>query len=118
MPDECAAAIDGGVDDLGPLHLWDEIMRKYGVAQECARALDRLDAKDAPTERDRLQRERLLAVEAAVDALARIKHNDVQAKLHAFHTAEAGGTPGVRLSHALEPLSNFDLRPPSKYHAI
>ena len=108
MPDECAAAIDGGVDDLGPLHLWDEIMRKYGVAQECAKALDRLDANEAPTERDRLERERLLAVEAAVDALARIKHRDVQAKLQAFHVAEAGRSPGVCLSHASEPLSNFD----------
>ena len=106
--DECAAAVDGGVDDLSPLQLWDAIMKKYKVAQECDSTLARLDAKTEKDERDRVQRERSLAVAAAVAALARLKHAEVQQKLRDFQEQEKGRTPSIRLSHADTPLSNFD----------
>ena len=32
---QCAAALDGGLDDVGPIQLWDEVMKKYKLAQTC-----------------------------------------------------------------------------------
>jgi hypothetical protein len=31
--DNCAGALDGGVDSITPIQIWDEVMRKYKVAQ-------------------------------------------------------------------------------------
>ena len=42
----CAAALDGGVDDLTPVQLWDAIIRKYKVAQLCEAELLQLEGKD------------------------------------------------------------------------
>ena len=38
----CAAAIDGGVDDLTPLQLWDSIMKNLKVQQVCEEELKKL----------------------------------------------------------------------------
>ena len=38
-PDECAAILHGGVDDLSPLQLWDNAMQKYGVMQQAEAAV-------------------------------------------------------------------------------
>ena len=70
MPDDCAAVLDGGTDDLSPVQLWDAIMRRYGVAQECEREIARLDATKCPSEKERLQREHAVAVAAAVAGAA------------------------------------------------
>ena len=32
-PDESAAVLEGGIDDVSPLQWWDSVMRKYGVMQ-------------------------------------------------------------------------------------
>ena len=36
-----AVVLDGGVDDIGPLQLWDTVMKKYKVAQLCTAELER-----------------------------------------------------------------------------
>ena len=47
--DDCAAVLDGGIDDISPFQLWDEVMRRYGVAQECERAIARFEAASDPS---------------------------------------------------------------------
>ena len=106
--DECAAVVDGGVDDLSPLQLWDQIMRRYKVAQECERLVSDIDAKENPSERERLLAERSIAVAAAVQALAKLKNRETQQKLDAFMLAEQGRLPTVKLEGSTEILSNFD----------
>ena len=39
---QCAAALDGGIDDITPVQLWDAVMKKYKVAQLCDEELARL----------------------------------------------------------------------------
>ena len=40
--DQSAGILDGGVDDITPVQLWDTIMRKYKVAQTLAEEIHRL----------------------------------------------------------------------------
>ena len=42
---QCAAAIDGGSDDLTPVQIWDAVMKKYKVGQKCEEALNKLFAE-------------------------------------------------------------------------
>ena len=58
--DECAAILEGGTDDISPLQLWDEVMRKYGVAQHCERVIQSLDAKQNPSEKGNISPELIL----------------------------------------------------------
>ena len=104
----CAAAVDGGSDSLSPLMLWDEIMRKYGVAQQCERAIQAVNSKQDPSEKERLNAERWQAVAAAVQALARLKNQDMQKKLDEFRQAEEGNQPPLQVGHSKDMMSNFD----------
>ena len=81
---DCAAVLDGGLDEVLPVQLWDEIMRRHDVAQACERAVFAVDEKQNPSEKERLPRERSVAVAATVQALARLKHRDMQKKLDEF----------------------------------
>ena len=38
---ELAAALDGGIDDITPLRMWDFIMKKYKVKQACEEEIAR-----------------------------------------------------------------------------
>ena len=42
---QCAAVLHGGVDDVGPVQLWNAVMKKYKVAQACEKELSKLNAK-------------------------------------------------------------------------
>ena len=97
LADDCAAVLDGGFDELSPLHLWDEIMRHHGVAQACERAVIAVDEKRNPSEKERLLRERSIAVAAAVQALARLKNRDMQRKLDDFRHKHACCPQGIQL---------------------
>ena len=67
MPaDDSTVVLDGGTDELSPLQLWDHIMRQHGVAQQCERAINAVDAKEDPSAKDRLLRARSFAAAAAV----------------------------------------------------
>jgi len=38
--DNCAGVMDGGVDDISPVQIWDAVMKKYKVAQLCGQELE------------------------------------------------------------------------------
>ena len=69
---ELAAALDGGVDDITPLRLWDFIMKKYKVKQACEEEIARLGATTSQDERLRLEQERAVAIAAAVQAMNKL----------------------------------------------
>ena len=105
--------VDGGVDNISPLQLWDTIMKKYKLAQICDQQIKQLDAvkdgsrtaKDA-SEKDHLLRERMVAVATAVESLSKLHHKESQAKLREF--LESGGrvdTP-VSIAYGSDFLSN------------
>ena len=50
---QCAGVLDGGVDAISPLKLWDAIMKNYKVAQICDREIAKLDAKTDLTEKEK-----------------------------------------------------------------
>ena len=43
----CVGILDGGVDAITPLRLWDQVMRNYKVAQLCTQEIERLKKADA-----------------------------------------------------------------------
>jgi len=45
MEHECGAALDGGIDDVLPVQLWDRIMQKYKAVQLCDEELARMKKK-------------------------------------------------------------------------
>ena len=63
-----AGVLDGGVDDISALQLWDTIMKKYKVAQLCDEELRQLDKTKDDSDKHGLLRERALAVATAVEA--------------------------------------------------
>jgi len=104
----CAAALDGGVDDLVPVQLWDTVMTKYKVAQQCDAELQQLDAKSDLSEREQLQRKRLSAVAEAVGALAKLHHRDTEKKLREFVQRDAGKNATLVIPHSDDILKNRD----------
>ena len=76
-----AGVIDGGVDDISALQLWDMIMKKYKVAQLCDEELRRLGTTKDDSDKQGLLRERALAVAAAVEALSKLQQKEVRNKL-------------------------------------
>ena len=85
LPDDAGAnsggVLDGGVDDIAPLQLWDTIMKKYKVAQMCTQELQRLKRTGDESDQTVLLRERAVAVSTAVEALSKIHHDAVHKKL-------------------------------------
>ena len=69
---------------------WNEIMRKYKVAQVCEHELDRIRKLDKPDEKARIEQQRAMAVAAAVEALSKLHTQEVRSKLH--HFVRLGGT--------------------------
>eukprot|EP00973_Karenia_brevis_P069976 9728543-Karenia_brevis.AAC.1 len=70
--DQCAGIIDGGVDDVTPVQIWDQIMKRYKVAQTCSEELERLRGSDKSDEKANLRQRQAVAVAAAVEALAKL----------------------------------------------
>ena len=56
---QCAGVLHGGVDDISPLKIWDTIMKRYKVAQDCDREIAKLDAKSTHSEKEELLRKRV-----------------------------------------------------------
>jgi len=106
----CAAAIDGGVDDLSPLQLWDIIMKKYKVAQTCDDELARLKDTPEASAREDILRRRAHAIASAVDGLAKLHHHDSQAKLREFvrTNASTNSSSVLKIPHSSDYLSNKD----------
>ena len=77
----CAAAIHGGTDDISPLQLWNIIMQKYKVQQECEEALARLRSQKPAgdlggSDYQALVAKSLEASASAVYAWARLRHRE------------------------------------------
>ena len=81
---QCAAALNGGLDDFRPLRLWDAVMEKYKLAQLCKEELARLDAVEDKSEIDRLKQKEAFAVAQAVEGIAQLHHGEVLKELEAF----------------------------------
>ena len=58
----CAGILDGGIDDLTPIQMWDEVMKRYKLAQICGQEIERLKNSDKKSEKERLQLEQAQAV--------------------------------------------------------
>ena len=84
VADQSAGVIDGGVDDVTPVQIWDEIMKKYKVAQMCEDEIERLEKIDKQDKKACYQQRQALAVAAAVEALGRLHSKDLQTKLRTF----------------------------------
>ena len=82
--EDCVGIIDGGVDDISPVEIWDSIMRKYKVSQVCEQELERIRHLDKPDDKARLEQERAKAVAAAVEALSQLHSKEIRAKLERF----------------------------------
>ena len=66
VADNCAGVLDCGVDDVTPIHIWDQIMKRYKVAQSCEEDLFRFSKVDEPDEKAVLQQRQATAVAEAV----------------------------------------------------
>ena len=105
--EDCVGMIDGGVDDISPVQIWDEIMRKYKVAQVCDQELERLRELDQPDDRARLEQQRAMAVAAAVEALSKLHSKGIRAKLKRFVRLTADDDRFL-IPHSAEILNNRD----------
>ena len=77
-----AGVLDGSVDDVTALQLWDSIMTNYKVAQQCDEELHRLAATHGDSAKIDLQLlNRATAIAVAVDALSKLQHKEVKKKL-------------------------------------
>ena len=92
---QCAAVLDGGMDQITPVQIWNAVMTKYKLAQRCEQELSRLGNVDDGTKREQLLQERALAVAAAVQALADLHHRETIAKLQDLKRLDQA--PGARL---------------------
>ena len=91
--DNCAAVLDGGVDDITPVQIWDQIMRRYKVALACDQELHRLRDVDNSNAKADLKLEQAKAVAAAVEALSNLQHQEVRKKLQQFVAASEREEP-------------------------
>ena len=78
---QSAAVLDGGMDDITPVRIWDAVMKKYRLAQQCDQELARIDSQANGTKREELLRQRVVAIAAAVDALAKLHQKETIARL-------------------------------------
>ena len=104
---DCGAVFDGGKDDISPVQIWQAVMQKYKVAEKCDKELERLYAVQDKEKIDRKKEEKLLAIAAAVEALAKLHHKDTLSKLRQFAAQDSTtGMTSVIIEHATEYMSN------------
>ena len=104
---DCGAILDGGKDDISPVQLWHAVMEKYKVATRCDEELERLYAVRDKDLIDKKREEKLLAIAAAVEALAKLHHTDTLSKLKQFAAQDrTTGMTSVIIEHGKEFLSN------------
>ena len=104
--DQCAGVIDGGADDITPVQLWEAVMKKYKVAQECEAELARLAKSTDSSKKDQLLRDRSLAVATAVEALTKLHHQETLSKLQDFVRRDKDVCNELTIVHANEFLSS------------
>ena len=67
LANHSAGVIDGGVDSVTPVQIWDQVMKHYKVAQLCRGELERLKKLDKPNEAAPMRADEAKAVAAAVE---------------------------------------------------
>ena len=92
IPEDAGAnsgvVLDGGVDSVTPLQLWDTIMKKYKVAQLCTQELERLRRAGDGTDQFVLLKEKAVAVSIAVEALSKLHNEAAHKKLEELAAQE------------------------------
>ena len=104
----CAAALDGGVDDLGPARLWDIIVKKNKVAEMCNEELARLEAKKDLTKKESVVLQQAQAIAEATEALSKLHGRETMSKLREFASKDRGGHPDLVIDHSKEFLRTSD----------
>ena len=106
---QCAAALNGGLDDISPVQLWDTVMKKYKVAEMCDQELARLEAEKDESKLELKKKEKVLAVAEAVEALGKLHHKETLAKLKQFVAQNRSvDTASLVISHSTELLRSND----------
>ena len=100
MGNNCAAALDGGVDDITPVQLWDAVMKKYKVAQACEKELVRLNNEKDESKRHGLQREQAVALAAAVEALSKLQNKENREKVEQFFKQDSCSGKTLEIPHS------------------
>ena len=103
---QCAAVLDGGIDDITPVRIWDAVMKKYKLAQKCDQELARLNSQGDGSKRDELLREKAVAIAAAVDALAKLQHKETLAKLQQIAQQDSSTNTPLQIGHTSDFLNN------------
>ena len=106
-PDDSAAVLQGGLDEVGPLALREALLYKYKVHSQVSTALVEAEAAGNEDEAARLRFEDLKAVQSAVIALQRLHHEDIKRELERFHRELQTVTPKVYIVQRNEMLSSF-----------
>ena len=105
---QCAAALDGGVDDITPLRLWDAIFKNYKVAQDCKKELARLGDVENKSKLQDLQEKECRAVAAAITGIAELRSKEVRKELEKFAAMEADKKEVLLIEHGDQFLSSSD----------
>ena len=105
--DDGAGVLQGGIDDLEPLRLWDSLMTRYKITAQIDTALEAAEAAGDQDEASRLAQESMREVSFAVRALARLNHQDIRRKLEEFHQSLSSAVPVVPVTHSKDILSSF-----------
>ena len=103
-----AAVLHGGVDDVGPVQLWNAVMKKYKVAQACEEELSKLNAKVEKTKRDELRERHALALAEAVDGIAALSDKEVYQRLSAWIAKDSESHESVKITHDSTFMSSRD----------
>ena len=77
----CAAALNGGLDDVEPVRIWNAIMQNYKVAHVCGQEIACLNVVNDKSEIEKLKQQEAVAVARAVTHLAALNEENVKAKL-------------------------------------
>ena len=86
--ENCAGVLDGGVDSVSPIQIWNNIMKAYKVAQVCGKEIERLEKSDKLSEKESFRRDQAQAISEAVHLLASLHSREVKAKLADYLNAE------------------------------
>ena len=105
---QCAAVLDGGVDEIAPVQIWDAVMRHYKIAQKCDEELAKLNKKGNETQRQEQLHKRLSAIAHAVNGLGKLQHQDTIEKLRKIICAENAEASQIKVGLSSEFLNNRD----------
>ena len=102
----CVGILDGGIDDISPVQIWDQIMKRYKVAQACEDSLRRLKTSSDPGQKQRLEAQQAQAVAEAVQGLSKLLHRETKDKLKEFLQQEERSPEVLTVTHSSKFLNS------------